>query len=715
MSASVRLSVVLLSVSLLASIQACADKKFKGATATGNVAKSEPKDAPAGKQDEPAVSPDDPIVTVTPIAASETILERVLSRSPDTIHGGFPASQKIADSFQFTLGLNTGSSTFKLTDINLPKTEKHIQTTRTFVNNSFAQGSEGRDISENFLQTGKKSLVDILIVIDNSGSMDQEQQNLSTKMKALLTSLVDSNWQIGVITTSVTTVNNVDQCHLTLIRSTDTDATAMFNTAINAGVKGSSNEEGFRQAVNGLKCIENPWVRPDSTVAVVIVSDEDNCSLKGADCPNSPYNTEVALETFVEKELGREIGKNAGFYGIFSPPASPCQTAQNIGFQYQKLVDFKGKGRFGSICDANYATTLRAISSDIALLLKNQFELSQIPDANSLKLTVDSVAIAASDYKLSAKTITFLPGKEPMNGKTLVANYRVDSTPLISKVTLNSMPALETIKVRVNGLVLQASDYTVNGKLILFKARPAALAKITVDYRIEGPLNNTFQLNELPLANSLKVKVNGAMASGVTYNAMSNQVIIKPTPIDGATIDLAYATRQGPQLTYRMAVVSGASNIQLFDGNKALSFTSLGDAYTILAADHAVGKVLTLRYTLPNGSAQVFALPHLPDAHSLVFKMDTATCNLNSGIQVNGRSIQTNCTLSAQSNFLLEYTYTELHKSFSLMVPDPEKGKWELSIDGVVTTDYVRLGNTITLNADPSPTALIEIAYSLPE
>ena len=39
-------------------------------------------------------------------------------------------------------------------------------------------------------------------------------------------------------------------------------------------------EQGAKRAVQGLTC-DNNWLRNDSTVAVLIVSDEDNCSLTG--------------------------------------------------------------------------------------------------------------------------------------------------------------------------------------------------------------------------------------------------------------------------------------------------------------------------------------------------------------------------------------------------------------------------------------------------
>ncbi|RYZ59838.1 MAG: VWA domain-containing protein, partial [Proteobacteria bacterium] len=432
-------------------------------------------------------------------------------------------------------------------------------------------------MKETFEQLGKKGLIDILVVIDDSGSMTEEQKNLSTKMNSLLTSLKDTNWQIGIVTT---TVQASDKCILTLVKSTDTDAEAKFAKAVQAGLSGSGNEEGIRQAVNGLKCSQSPWVRADSSVAVLIVSDEDNCSSRGADCPNSPGKTISYLTNYIEQTLAREIGKTAGIYGIFSPTVNSCKTAGNIGYQYEELMTYAAQKSgttvskiFGNICDADYSNTLNAISSNIALLLKNQFELSSAPDSGSLKLSVEGSVIPAANYKFSGKTITFNAGKEPANGKVLTAEYNVGAVPLFTKVTLKNTPAADTISVKVGSTVLAASAYTVSGNEITFKTQPASLAKIAVDYRVAAALKNAFQLEKTPIAGSLKVLVDGKAASGMTYDAAANQVVLNPAPLDGLAIELNYNYRTGPQLSYQVAIVQGAKNVKLYDGAKELSYT----------------------------------------------------------------------------------------------------------------------------------------------
>ncbi|MBC7530658.1 MAG: VWA domain-containing protein [Oligoflexus sp.] len=290
------------------------------------------------------------------------------------------------------------------------------------------------DVEEKFIQTGKLGAADILVVIDNSDSMTQEQKNLSTKLQDLLGGVKESDWQIGVITTTVAVEKNLDKCVMTLIKPSDANFEDKFRKAVTPGVDGSAVEEGIRQAVNGLRCTEAPWVRLNSTVAVLIVSDEDNCSSNGSGCKKQPSSTEQYLITYMEQELGRVVGVNAGFFGIFSPPASPCSTALNKATQYQKLVDYKANGKvnYGKICDESYKETLQRISRNISMLLSHQFSLKHVPYEGTVVVTgkkADGSPITPSDYKIMGSLVTFVADNEPALKSEFMVTYKVRSQP----------------------------------------------------------------------------------------------------------------------------------------------------------------------------------------------------------------------------------------------------------------------------------------------
>ncbi|RYZ58641.1 MAG: VWA domain-containing protein [Proteobacteria bacterium] len=300
---------------------------------------------------------------------------------------------------------------------------------------------EPRLVEESYTQEGSSGLADILIVVDDSGSMKPYQSNLSTKLNDLLASLKDTDWQIGVVTTSVknASVGGADICDLKLIKSSDADREAKFLEAVSPGIKGSGDEQGMRQAKTGLACAEQKWIRDNSTVAVLIVTDEEDASYapewllaKKSDKSAVQADAMAPLISYVENDLKRSIGVNAAFYGIFSPPSSPCKTSGAvIGNKYQALFDYKNSAatvNYGRVCDDSYKPTLELISSSISKLLTLYQKLKELPDAGSVVVKAkkaDGSAVTSADYKIASNFIIFNKGSEPAYGSLVELSYKV--------------------------------------------------------------------------------------------------------------------------------------------------------------------------------------------------------------------------------------------------------------------------------------------------
>lgn len=714
------LSFGLIGFSLSFYVNGCKSKEFKGGTAARTVksqnATAEPtepsKPTPVEGEAEPPVE----TIDITPTTGVE--IPRVV-QNPISIVNTFWASVTNTEDFSFTLDTKSTSTTFKLSDIYGSKAQSHSQNTRTLTTDSYKQGTSGMPVTQVFEQKDQKGLIDILVVVDNSGSMDVEQKNLSTKLSSLLTFIDGSNWQIGVITTDAATYNG--SCRMTLIRSTDANAEAVFKAATTPGITGSGYEQGIRQAVVGLGCTSNRWLRDNASTAVLFVTDADNCTYDGQDCGTNPWAKETYLIDYVENTLKKEFWKNFGVYGIFSLPSKTCNVAEAPGKQYQRLMDYKNNPRVhnnaGDICASDYSSILKEISKDISQLLDNQFELSGIPDGNPVKLSIGGVTVPAADYTLVGKTITFKAGKEPGVGKSLKVEYNVGSTSRFNAITLNNNPVVETLSVRVDSRVLTKSEYTLTGNVISFNSQPADRSTISVDYRIAGPLINAFQLEKTPLANSLKVLVDGKAPVGMMFDAAKNQVVFNPPPADGAGVVINYDYRVGPNLSYTVSSANGATNHKVFDGANEIPALKNGNVYTIKEANHALGKVLTLKYDVPDGAIRNFELPHTPDEGSVSFKKDIPSCKLNSGITVSGKLVSANCAVNSKSDFELSYKYSEKYDSFTVEVPDPAKGIWEVRVDGVKLDTFDRQGNTIKIDFAKylKLDSVIEVRYTLPE
>ncbi len=277
-----------------------------------------------------------------------------------------------------------------------------------------------------FLETFTQSVIsqgnlDIAVVIDNSVSMSQEQENLSTKLSPLLESVTGSDWRIAVVTTDPD-----EGCQRALIKKEDADANEAFAKAITAGTRGSSLEQGVHMAVEALKCPTTSWVRPDSTVAVLIVSDEDNCST-GDGCPDSPAAQSTYLTDYLVNDMGRKLGENARVYGILYRPeddSKSCPTGAFRGRRYMEAISLT-KGKIGSICAPDYTETLKAISADIQSILKSQYDLTYTPKAGTVTVRVNGGDWV--DFSVTDKTLTFT--KVPPLGATIEVTYHYESTP----------------------------------------------------------------------------------------------------------------------------------------------------------------------------------------------------------------------------------------------------------------------------------------------
>jgi hypothetical protein len=666
-----------------------------------------------------------------PAKVETTTMEE--SKTPDTIISSFQASTTKDASFRFKLEPKSVKTDFTLEDNLAPVKDTFTQLNRNLLTNTFTQGNLGTPMIEEFDQASRRGLADILIVIDNSGSMKEEQANLASKLNELLVSIKDSNWQISVINTSPALPSGVsvnsassegkELCNTTLIKTGDTDAAEKFAAAINAGISGSGNEQGIRQAVVGLRCTEKPWVRAGSSLAVLIVSDEDNCSRDGSDCGSLPWAKEDYLIKYVETTLQRNVGANAGFYGIVAPSKTLCSTAGNAATQYLRLFDYKANGavNFGNICDASYSNTLNRISDSISLLLNSQFELKALPDANSLKISLkladNSIkAVPSTSYTQVGKVITFLPGQEPPAGSKIIAEYKAGAKPILSSFTLSQDPAAGTVLAKINGALAAAGSYSVSGRTVSFAQPPAEMATIMIDYRENKALLDRFKTTALPIANSLKVTVNGLATTSFTFDAVKSEVVLQSIPADGQAVEVSYDKSNGPRLAYTLPVSKDGSNFKIMDGSTPVLFTQSGNTFTINADAHKAGKVLSLSYDVPDGSTKTFEIGRMPLSGSADIQDSQGACDLGMGLDILGDKLISSCTVASGMEFTLAYKYTETTKVFQVMgVENPEAGQWTVYLDGEATRDFMRSGSAITLNQEPAADARIDIHYTLPE
>ena len=160
--------------------------------------------------------------------------------------------------------------------------------------------------------------VDILFVIDNSGSMSNERENLAQRIDGMINVIDGLDWQIAV--TSTDSRSNDAKSDGRLIEMIGMPGTHVLDSSMNVNLaqsvfgntvqnfgNGSNTEEGIysskrviQRYLNG-ESSHTQFIRPDADLSIVVLSDEDEHST-GTGRRISPQE----FVSFVSNSLGAQ-------------------------------------------------------------------------------------------------------------------------------------------------------------------------------------------------------------------------------------------------------------------------------------------------------------------------------------------------------------------------------------------------------------------------
>lgn len=128
---------------------------------------------------------------------------------------------------------------------------------------------------DSFTQPSSSSGVDIVWVVDRSGSMNNNRLKLEEGFRAMLSELNsswDAMWRVAIISADSQNAKNDQQFPL-LFGDTEYDAMTMHQNT------GGSREEGFKAFYEYYTGgYAQNWMRPEASLLVIFVSDEDDQS-----------------------------------------------------------------------------------------------------------------------------------------------------------------------------------------------------------------------------------------------------------------------------------------------------------------------------------------------------------------------------------------------------------------------------------------------------
>lgn len=235
--------------------------------------------------------------------------------------------------------------------------------------------------------------MDILFVVDDSGSMQEEQTNLGQNFPKFIDVL--NNYQtgtgnpldyhVGVTTTSLSEAGspiplpiplpttmypdgalvNSSSCGMTRawVERTDANPAMTFGCAAKVGTDGNSHEQPLDAAQLALtdRVTDGKnagFMRQDALLAIVILTDEDDQSV---DPKNQSSTTELPVDQFIQQFDTVKGGHGRWATAVIAGPTM-CMSAFGSAEEAVRLKDFVQKSGqqavFSSICEGDLAKGL---------------------------------------------------------------------------------------------------------------------------------------------------------------------------------------------------------------------------------------------------------------------------------------------------------------------------------------------------------------------
>ncbi len=281
------------------------------------------------------------------------------------------------------------------------------------------------DRAEVFTQNSIRSGdVDILWVIDDSGSMADNQDALARNFNNFISQFLDKkiDFKMAITTTDGTSTRNGkmvgDSGKLTSASAIGNRAafTNNFTKWVKVGTSGSGIEQGLKCASSFLDRYSASFLRPDAYLAIVFVSDENDQSDKKV----SEY-----IARFQSAKTNKGMVKA---YSIVTEKLPANAQWETIGKRYNE-ASVATSGTTSEITE-DFSGTLKDIGAQIVKLI-DSFALNGSPVNNTVQVFVNNIETKSGwSYDLTNHSIKFDSSAVPLEGSKIEVRYKVQANVL---------------------------------------------------------------------------------------------------------------------------------------------------------------------------------------------------------------------------------------------------------------------------------------------
>ena len=242
-----------------------------------------------------------------------------------------------------------------------------------------------------FIQN-RLNTVDLLLVVDNSCSMVEEQGKLATNFDNFIRNFDEAevDWQLGVITTDVDRTNGTAGVLLgepRVLNAAYNGYADAFRTRVQQGNTGSDQEKGLQAAVSALSSplaytANEGFLRDGAMLSIVVLSDENDCSDNGAlgaastgeECYTRASEL-TPVTDLVRQLVDIKNGDPVVISGIVGPEIVEDCDATVPGRRYSTAIQILG-GVQANICETDYSTIMDALG-EVASGILTVFQLTK--------------------------------------------------------------------------------------------------------------------------------------------------------------------------------------------------------------------------------------------------------------------------------------------------------------------------------------------------
>ena len=305
----------------------------------------------------------------------------------------------------------------------------------------------------------KTKSIDILWVIDNSGTMENLQKRLADNFNFFIDKFLEKNldFQMAVTTTDAYNdlfaqdpnggsynLSNLKDGNLiqgpsgySIVNQSTPNLKNVFLKNILQGSSGDGDERPFQSI---FATLENPnnskFYREGSFLAIIIVSDEDDFSKDGSiplwEDPGSSLHSIEKYTTYLEEKTNSHFPVRTFNVSSISIPDKDCLNqlkdpggGKMVGKRLMEIAK-RTDGVPASLCES-FSKLLSSVSGKILSLL-TQFYLKRIPQASTITVFIDGVTVVRDEkngwsYNSRENSIVFHGDAVPRQGAHILVEY----------------------------------------------------------------------------------------------------------------------------------------------------------------------------------------------------------------------------------------------------------------------------------------------------